>query len=263
MKIHISSAWKQLQQFVEGLPERFKAPERQGGTLLHARRNTVCAFTVDGETIVVKRFKRPGFVSGFIYTYLRRTKAQRGYEHAVWLRALGIDSPEPIAWSAYYRHGLLYDSYLVTRHSDYAALSKVTEAFPEPATRPILEAFARFAVRIHEAGVEHKDFNHNNILWKVDPTDGTCRFQLIDINRMRFAGRPLRPRECMFNLRRLACPVAAFLHILDRYGAAHGWKPGDTMLHGAFFRWVFQHNRQIKRRLLRREQGSAHKKVGA
>lgn len=50
-----------------------------------------------------------------IYTFFRRSKARRSYEHAVRLRALGIDSPEPIAWSEYRRHGLLSDTYYVSR----------------------------------------------------------------------------------------------------------------------------------------------------
>lgn len=103
----------------------------------------------------------------------------------------------------------------------------------------MLEAFSRFAVQLHEQGIEHRDFNHGNVLWRRDAATGAVRFQLIDINRMRFADRPLRPRVCMVNLRRLSCPAVAFLFILDRYAEARGWNVDDTLLQGTFFRLAF------------------------
>ena len=74
--------------------------------------------------------------------------------------------------------------------------------------------------------------NQTNILWEYDGTTGSYRFQLIDINRMRFHARPLRPDECMINLRRLSCPAVPFLYILDRYADIRGWDINDTLLRG-------------------------------
>uniref|UniRef100_UPI002583AD6C lipopolysaccharide kinase InaA family protein n=1 Tax=uncultured Alistipes sp. TaxID=538949 RepID=UPI002583AD6C len=175
---------------------------------------------------------------------------RRSYEHAVRLRALGIDSPEPIAWSEYRRHGLLSDTYYVSRRSDYAPLSQTTEHFPAAGTLPVLEAFARFAVSLHEKGIEHRDFNHGNILWSRTAA-GVYRFQLIDINRMHFEDAGLSSRACMINLRRLACPAVAFLYILDRYAEARGWNVDDTLLRGTFFRLAFGHRKQLRKRFRR------------
>ena len=52
---------------------------------------------------------------------------------------------------------------------------------------------------------------------------------------MRFLDRPLTPRQCMINLRRLSCPAPSFLYILDRYAEARGWNIDDTLLRGIFF----------------------------
>ena len=41
----------------------------------------------------------------------------------------------------------------------------------------MLEAFARFTVRLHEQGICHEDFNQTNILWEYDGTAGNYRFQ--------------------------------------------------------------------------------------
>lgn len=249
MRIHVNPASERLRSFTELLPEQFGA----GGEVLHTGRNTIKAFDVGGERIVVKRFRRPNLFQAFIYTFFRRSKARRSYEHAVRLRALGVDSPEPISWSEYRHHGLLRDSYYVSRYSDYTPLSQTTEHFPGAGTLPVLEAFARFAVQLHEQGIEHRDFNHGNVLWRRDTATGTICFQLIDINRMRFADRPLRPRVCMVNLRRLSCPAVAFFFILDRYAEARGWNVDDTLLQGTFFRLAFGRRKELRKRFKHRK----------
>ena len=122
MHIHVNTASEHLRDFTERLPELF---DREG-EVLHAGRNTIKAFEAEGERLVVKRFKRPNLLRAVIYTFFRRSKARRSYEHAVRLRALGVDSPEPVAWSEYRRRGLLCDSYYVSRRSDYTPLSQTT-----------------------------------------------------------------------------------------------------------------------------------------
>ena len=88
------------------------------------------------------------------------------------------------------------------------------------------------------------------------------RFQLIDINRMRFHARPLRPDECMINLRRLSCPAVPFLYILDRYADIRGWDINDTLLRGTFFRLLFGRRQQFKKRFRERKSAAAGKKQG-
>ena len=262
MRIHVNPASERLRSFTEHLPELFGT----GGEVLHTGRNTIKAFEVGDIRVAVKRFRRPNLFQAFIYTFFRRSKARRSYEHAERLRALGIDSPEPVAWSEYRRHGLLCDSYYVCRRSDYAPLSQATTRFPAPDTLPVLEAFARFAAELHAKGIEHEDFNHGNILWQRDPATDRFRFQLIDINRMRFSARALRPRRCMINLRRLACPAAAFLFILARYAEARGWNGDDTLLRGTFFRLVFGRRRALRKRFRQRisarRNGKTRRKFG-
>ena len=224
MHIHVNTASEHLRDFAERLPELF---DREG-EVLHAGRNTIKAFEAEGERLVVKRFKRPNLLRAVIYTFFRRSKARRSYEHAVRLRALGVDSPEPVAWSEYRRRGLLCDSYYVSRRSDYTPLSQTTARFPAAGTLPVLEAFARTPA-------------------------GAYRFQLIDINRMHFDDRPLSPRACMINLRRLSCPAVAFLYILDRYAETRGWDVDDTLLRGTFFRLAFGRRKQLRKRFRHRK----------
>lgn len=258
MKLTLNPTMQHLRSFAERLPELFSA----SGELLHDGRNQIRAFVVGEEHLVVKRYKRPNTFNRIAYSFLRKSKACRAYEHALRLRALGIDTPEPVAWSEYRSKGLITDTYFISRRSDFASLAQVMRRFPAPDTQPVLDAFARFIVQLHEKGVCHEDFNQTNVLWQFDETTGAYRFQLIDINRMRLLAHPLRPDECMINLRRLSCPAAPFLYILDRYADARGWNIDDTMLRGTFFRLLFGRRQRFKKRFRQRKMAAAGKKRG-
>lgn len=221
--------------------------------MLHAGRNTIRLLAQEGELLAAKRFRQPGALQGILYAHIRRSKARRSFEHAVRLISLGIGTPQPVAWSEYRRKGRLTDSFYVSRYSDLKPLSEFAARFPDTASRPVLDAFARFVAELHEKGIDHRDFNQGNILCGYSPEKGQWRFELIDINRMRFLDRPLTPRQCMINLRRLSCPAPAFLYILDRYAEVRGWNIDDTLLRGIFFRLAFGRQRALKKRFLRRK----------
>ena len=88
-----------------------------------------------------------------MYSFFRKNKACRAYEHALRLRGMGFDTPEPVAWSEYRKGGLIADAYFVSRRSELTPLPQTMKQFPAPDTLPVLEAFARFTVRLHEQGI--------------------------------------------------------------------------------------------------------------
>lgn len=257
MKITLNVHTPGLRSFVEGLPECLGS----SGEVLHDGRNTIRAFTTGEGRVVVKKYKRPGLFNRLVYTFLRKSKARRAYEHALRLRALGIDSPEPLAWAETRRGGLLEEAYFVCRYTDYTPLCDATRRFPQADTLPLLTAFARFAATLHEKGVLHEDFNHSNILYRIDPETGVYRFQLIDANRMKFRRR-VGERASIVNLRRLSCPGAAYLYILDAYSEARGWNASDTILRGAIFRLLFGRRQRFKAELKKHRPGAVQKKRG-
>lgn len=227
MKIHLNPAYESLRRFIEELPDRFDA----GGEMLHDGRNRLKAFETAEVRLVVKRYERANLRKALLYTFVRGSKARLAYEHAERLRAAGFDSPEP--WIERRERGVIRQAWFVSLRSDCRALAKASRSFPAPESRELLAAFARWAVRLHQAGIEHRDFNHSNILYRRDPE---IDFQLIDTNRMRVHGRPLRRRRALINLRRLACPAPAYLFLMDRYADARGWNTDQTILQGALFR---------------------------
>ena len=162
MKITINPAIRHVQPFIERLPEVFPV----SGEVLHEGRNQIRAFDIGGESLVVKRYKRPHLFNRVMYSFFRKNKARRAYEHALRLRGMGFDTPEPVAWSEYRKDGLIADTYFVSRRSELTPLPQTMRRFPAPDTLPVLEAFARFTVRLHEQGICHEDFNQTNILWE-------------------------------------------------------------------------------------------------
>lgn len=252
MKCYINPSMERFRSFVENLPACFEQ-----GELIFQGRNTIRAFVVDGERITVKRFRKPSAINSLIYGRLRKSKARRAYEHAAELCRLEIPTPEPIAWREDYHHGLIGDTYLVTRYSDYRPISEMTNAFPAPHTFAVIDALPAFIAELHRKGVEHHDFNNGNTQWKID-AEGRCHFEVIDINRMRFRGRELTRKESLSNLQRMNCPMTAYAYILGHYGELRGWDNYYSQMDGAHYYSQFVIKRDRRNRLKHLLRGKKH-----
>ena len=242
MKCYINPSMERFRSFIEQLPDHFDR-----GELIFQGRNTIRAFEVEGEKITVKRFRKPSGLNALCYGHLRKSKARRAYEHATELCRLELPTPEPIGWREDYSGGLIRETYLITRFSDFSPISEITNAFPAGNTAQVLDAFAAFIVELHNKGVEHGDFNNGNTQWKIDD-EGRCHFEVIDINRMRFHRQALSRKESLCNLQRLTCSLDAYAYILQRYAEARGWQPYETALQATKYlqRFIGQRNRRYR-----------------
>lgn len=98
---------------------------------------------------------------------------------------------------------------MVTLQCDYGhTLYEVGNARPGD-YEPLAKALARFAAKIHDSNVLHKDFTPGNVLWKQD--EEGFHFSIVDINRMRFG--PVSVKQGLFNLRKFWGPKD-FIRIL-------------------------------------------------
>lgn len=209
-------------RYVERLPHSFD----EGGTLLYAKRNVIRRFALaDGTEFVVKRFKRPSLIQRIIYTWFRPTKSSRSYAHAVELLRRGVDTPQPLAFADFRRHGLVCDTFYICRACDWTPIRDLLNR-PEEFDRDLARAFARYALRLHELGVLHDDLNSTNTLFHRE-ADGTFRFSVIDINRMRFAPPGETPwKECKENITRFTNRMDVFTCVAEEYVAARGMDSG-------------------------------------
>lgn len=243
MRIRISPNCSTSESFVRSLVRPFFFD--RGGKILREGRNTIKLFEACGQLYVVKRYGHLSYINRLVYGFLRKSKAERAYCHAQRLRRLGIDTPGEIAFLEIRRHGLLQRSYFVSEFSDYKSLCPIMEMDPQcDKAAPILEGLAGFLLRMHEAGVLHKDLNIGNILYREDGC-GEYRFQVIDTNRMQFCRR-LSLRKRLDNLRRLSCPAPAYLRILECYARLSHINTDSVQLQGAVMRLVFEMRQRSK-----------------
>lgn len=244
MKIRINLKYAELEPWLQQLAD--PAWFDRNGTTLHKGRNTIKRFeTKTGTELVVKRYGKPSLINRLVYGTLRRSKAMRAYLHAGRLLKLGVETPEMVAAIDIRRRGLLHDSYFVSKWSEGKSMRSVTEHYAEdPEEARILDAFAAFLLRVHNAGIYHEDLNIDNILYCFDGKN--CRFELIDTNRMTFH-RKLSKRRRLDNLRRLSCPAPAYLRILDRYAELLHSDPTTLQFWGVLKRLRFEFRQRCKR----------------
>jgi hypothetical protein len=183
MKLFINPACSALTSFVENLPDMF---DMEGQTLYKAR-NELKVFTpVEGWKVTVKSFKTPHPVNRIAYTFFRPSKALRSYRYAFDIQARGFHTPEPVACVLTFRGGLLHRSFYVSAYSGGETMRReFCFLYPmDDRKARVLRAFTAFTARLHEAGIYHHDYSNGNILYAEEK--GRLRFELVDLNRIRF-----------------------------------------------------------------------------
>lgn len=174
-------------------------------SVLKDDRNVVKVSNIKGIPVVIKSFKRISVINRIVYSFFRRSKAQRAYENAEFLTNNGITTPLPVAFVDLYRHKLLHKSYFISLYVKCESSEGLLH-LPLDQSREPLRAFAAFTYKLHKQGIFHADFSPGNVLYSKTP-DG-YDFCLIDNNRMRF--RKYNRKRALRNLRRINLP-------LDRY----------------------------------------------
>ena len=218
MTLQLLPDYASLRDFMLSLPRLFLEGE---GTLLHEGRNQLRLIEHNGQEFVVKSFGHPNLINRFVYGFLRPSKAMRAFRNAQTLQRLGIGTPSPVGYLNIRRHGLFYESYLVTLASTcnyrYDSIIPQPDAFDD-----VVRAFAATTARLHEAGMKHLDYSRGNILFqRLD--DGQVRVELIDLNRMAF-GKVGLEAGCK-NLERLPATNRMHRIMADVYAAIRGMDP--------------------------------------
>lgn len=165
-----------------------EVPDSAGYPARHDVRDFVLVRDAERIPVVVKRIRRD----------FRQpdgsTRAERALRIARHLAAAGIDTPEPLGIEV-----TPTESVLVVRKVDGAVqvraffLRRDDPARPAPDVKAtfeeVLVALARFARRLHDAGVFFRDFTDGNILVTDGP--GGPRLWLVDLDRARIRRGPL------------------------------------------------------------------------
>lgn len=210
----------EVKRFVHQLPWRFAHEGRE----IFKNRNAIRQYELGDDSVVVKQFTLPIAFNRVVYRWWRKSKAQRSYEYAMQLRALGVGSPEPLGFCDTGSLCKIGYCYYVSRTSKLRYDFRDAVNGTQPDETKILRALAVTTARMHEGGFWHKDYSGGNILWdRVDEAGNTIDFsstttqtytiaiELIDLNRMRLGKVPLELGCAAFDRLELEAPQQRIL----------------------------------------------------
>ncbi|GHT34648.1 hypothetical protein FACS189434_11190 [Bacteroidia bacterium] len=189
MKIFIHTKHQYLKNFILNISEEFDTE----GYTIHKVRNEVKVFSVGGIEVNVKKYAVPHLFNRIVYTFFRKSKAERAYRNALKVQAQGIDTPAPVAYVLCKRQGLLYDSYFVSLQQPYLNLTQTRN------TADIYAALGKFIAELQQKNILHLDLSFGNIL--LNDAENNIAFSLVDLNRMKF--RKISPSAGFLNFNRL------------------------------------------------------------
>lgn len=240
MRIVVHPHYAHVANFVQQLPTLFA----NEGELLYDKRNKIRRFYVNGEPLIVKKFKRPHIIQRITYTFFKKSKAERAYLYAAKFREQGFETPHEIAFIEIKSNGLFTDSYFVsTECSDPPLMPLLNqEAFDSQAATQL----AHLLADLHQKGILHGDINLNNILYRIE--NGQYQFTLIDTNRSQFIPSP-NFEVCMENLKRLTHNKKLMDYVVREYARIKEWNPDECASTVFCYLEAFEAKVQKKRKL--------------
>lgn len=221
MNIVINPKYNQLRSFVENIPANFE----NKGELVYSARNQLKHYSVEGYEVIVKRYKIPHLINKVAYTFIRPSKAKRAYEYALRLLAIGVNSPEPIAYIEENEDGLLDRGYFVSIYEkEYTDIRELMVGTQKDAV--LLKELSVYIADLHKKGVLHLDMSPGNILYcKVE---NQFNFTLVDINRMQFFSS-ISNEKRFKSFKRLSENVEVLTEIAKIYAAASNLDESESI----------------------------------
>lgn len=189
--IHVSARFTKIRPEIEKIIRHGIPADAE---VMYKARNTVYRLNVGGTDLVIKAFRVPNLLNSLVYTHLRKSKAMRSYQNAKKLQEFGFHTPTPIAYGEVRVDGRLRQSYYISENVKGENLRGWEK---NPDCDALLRAFAADIVKLHRAGVLHKDFSPGNVLFTREE-NGAYRFHYIDLNRMEFGVRSRKRLMTMF-----------------------------------------------------------------
>ncbi len=167
----------------------------EGDLIVKGSRNIIKSNLLGNEKVNIKFFQKPGILKSIIYSFFRSTKAKRSFDYANYLLEHSISTPFPIAFIEERNiFGLLGNSFYFCEQMDYDfTIRELIHDSLFPERNIILEQFAEFTFKLHEAKVNFLDHSPGNTLI-VNKGDGNYEFYLIDLNRMKFENLSIKKR---------------------------------------------------------------------
>ena len=238
MKTVVDERYQHLDDEIGRLPQRMDEGQ---GELVYDSRNRVARFIIDGKPMMVKRFKRVNAVQQVVYTFFRKTKAERAFLFAKEFLRRGIGTPQPVAYMEERHHGLFTTGYFVSLEvpgTETSLLLREVKDYP----KDLAEAVARQVVLMHSKGILHGDLNLSNFLCTED-SPGHYHFTMIDTNRSHFCDGMPTDDACLQNMVRLTHRRDLYEDLVRRYARQRGWAENHTARQALALLHQFEHRK--------------------
>ena len=192
MRITIHPKYQNQEEAILQLVKTFFG---EGDLIVKGSRNIIKSNLLGSEKVNIKFFQKPGIIKSIIYSFFRSTKAKRSFDYANYLLENSIPTPFPIAFiEERNAFGLLGNSFYFCQQIDYEfTIRELIHDSLFSERNIILEQFAEFTFKLHEANVNFLDHSPGNTLI-VNKGDGKYDFYLIDLNRMKFEDLSIEKR---------------------------------------------------------------------
>lgn len=237
MKVVIDQQFQKYENFIRQIPRLI---EDGVGTTVYDGRNKVVRLEYEGETMMVKCFKRVNIIQQIVYTFFRKSKAERAFLFAGEFASRGINTPQRIAFLEEKRCGLFLKGYFVSKEVEgtecHLLLREVKEFSPQ-----LADAVMKQTLLMHSKGILHGDLNLSNFL--CTEKSGNYSFNMIDINRSRFCDGYPSNKECLKNLVRTTHRRDLYEYLVASYARQRGWDEKETVQQAVALLDRFEHRR--------------------
>ena len=223
MRIVVHPTYQQHADFIAQIPSLIQEGK---GDIVYDKRNMVARMLDGGATFMVKRFKRVNIIQQIVYTFFRKTKAERAFLFAQTFLQRGIDTPRPVAFMEQKRLGLFTVGYFVSEEvpgTETHLLLREVQHYPPQ----LAQAVAEQVCLMHSRGILHGDLNLSNFLCTED-SHGQYHFTMIDTNRSHFCDAMPTDDQCLKNLVRLTHRRDLYEDLVRRYAHLRGWDADAT-----------------------------------
>lgn len=237
MKIVIAPQFQKHDVFIRQIPRLIDEGE---GTIVYDGRNRVVRLEHEGETMMVKCFKRVNIIQQIVYTFFRKSKAKRAFLFAGEFSKRGISTPQRIAFLEEKRWGLFLKGYFVSKEVEgtecHLLLREVKEFSPQ-----LADAVMKQTLLMHSKGILHGDLNLSNFL--CVEKSGDYYFNMIDINRSRFCDGYPSNNDCLKNLVRTTHRRDLYEYLIASYARQRGWDEKETVQQAVALLDRFEHRK--------------------
>lgn len=152
--------------------------------------------------VFIKIYKRGGLLGRLVQDlYFGKSRFHNEFNVLKTLRRLGFGVPEPLGVATRRVFGPLYKGALLTRYAN--GFVPLPQAYASIQEGPILRALANALVRLHDAGIEHKDLNLNNFLVRTESGKSVVSLIIVDFDKAKTRKRPISSLKRAYGLIRM------------------------------------------------------------